>query len=94
MYLYLGGDTVVNTKTIVGIFDLDNTTISKITKEFLSQVQQGDCVITTTTDIPKSFVVCVDATKTTVYLSQISPSTLRKRNSIKKSLGSFGHDYL
>ena len=28
MYLYLGNDIVINSKSIVGIFDADNTTIS------------------------------------------------------------------
>lgn len=79
MYLYLGQDTVINSSKIIGIFDLDNTTVSKKTKEFLGKLQKEDRVITINNELPKSFVVCNEDGKTTVYLSQISPSTLRKR---------------
>ena len=36
MYIQLGGDFVVQEKEIIGIFDLENTTISKNTRNFLS----------------------------------------------------------
>lgn len=35
MYLHLGEKTVVNTKYIVGIFDIENTSVSKDTRDFL-----------------------------------------------------------
>ena len=40
MYLHIGGDTVVNTKNIIGIFDMDNSTVSYKTREFLSEAQK------------------------------------------------------
>lgn len=79
MYLYLGQDTVIKTERILGIFDLDNTTISKTTKDFLNKAQKEDRVIAVSRELPKSFVVYNDGEREVVYLSQISPSTLRKR---------------
>lgn len=79
MYLYLGQDTVIRTESIIGIFDLDNTTISKITKEYLNTAQQEERVVAVSSELPKSFVVCHSNNKEVIYLSQISPSTLRKR---------------
>ena len=35
MYLSIGNDMAVREHSIVGIFDLDNTTTSKRTREFL-----------------------------------------------------------
>ena len=35
MYLHLGRDTVVNTKDIISVLDLDSTSVSKYSKEFL-----------------------------------------------------------
>jgi hypothetical protein len=80
MYLYLGQDTVINTKEIIGIFDLDNTSTSRITKRYLADAQKAGAIEEVSTDIPKSFVVCESAGKRKVYLSQISPATLRKRS--------------
>lgn len=79
MYLYLGQETVVNTKDIIGIFDLDNTSTSRITKTYLALAQKSGEIIEVSQDIPKSFVVCEHGGRTRVYLSQISPSTLKKR---------------
>jgi len=40
MYVHLGGDTVVLQKDIVAIFDLELTSISKITREFLHVAEE------------------------------------------------------
>lgn len=79
MYLFLGNDTVVSTKNIIGIFDLDNTTVSKFTRNYLKNHQQNNNIIEVSKDLPKSFVVEVINNKINIYLSQISSSTLYKR---------------
>ncbi len=81
MYLHLGQDTVVRLQDIVGIFDMENATISKNTRQFLADAEKGGRVFNVTLELPKSFVVCVDQDGTeTVYISQISSSTLLKRS--------------
>jgi hypothetical protein len=35
MFLHLGAERVVPINKIIGIFDIENTTVSKITKQFL-----------------------------------------------------------
>jgi len=80
MFIHLGQDTVVNDKEIVGIFDIENTTISKSTREFLNEATRNGQVITVGEDLPKSFVVCQKENEPqTVYISQISCATLLKR---------------
>lgn len=79
MYLYLGQDTVINTEDIIGIFDLENTSVSKETRSYLATAQKSGKIIEVSQDIPKSFVVCGKANGMKVYLSQISPATLKKR---------------
>lgn len=80
MYLHLGQDTVINMKDIIGVFDMDNTTISKHTRQFLADAQKAGRVFNVSPELPKSFVVCVDKDGTeTVYISQISVATLRGR---------------
>lgn len=79
MYLHLGEKTAIRTCEIVGIFDLDNTTISKKTRDFLTNAEKNNRVINVSYELPKSFVLCKDKEKYTVYISQISSQTLLKR---------------
>ena len=81
MYIHLGCDTVVNMKNIIGIFDLETSSLSKITKEYLSHITAKDMVKNVTQELPKSFVVCEIDGEKVVYISQISSSTLLKRSS-------------
>lgn len=80
MYLHLGQSVVVHQKDIIGIFDLDNTTSSFRTRMFLEQAEREGKTVTVTDDLPKSFVLCQEKDHTAViYLSQLSPATLRGR---------------
>ncbi len=79
MYLHLGKGTVVRTDSIVGIFDLDITSQSHLTRKYLSAAEKAGQVVNAAEDIPKSFVVCRDREKSCVYLSQMASSTLLKR---------------
>ena len=80
MYLHLGQNTVISYKEIIGIFDLDNTTVSKITRDYISKAQKSGRIFDVSGELPKSFIVCSgDDGEFTVYISQLSPSTLMKR---------------
>ena len=79
MYLHLGKGTVVSTDSIVGIFDLDITSQSHLTRKYLSMADKAGQVINAAEDIPKSFVVCRDGEKSSVYLSQMATATLLRR---------------
>ena len=79
MYLHLGKGTVVNTAEIVAIFDLDITSQSHLTRRYLSMAEKSGQVVNASEDIPKSFVVCENGGKRTLYLSQMSSATLLKR---------------
>lgn len=79
MYLHLGKGTVVNSDTIIGIFDLDITSQSHLTRKYLNQAEKSGYVINAAEDIPKSFVVCSEGEKKQVYLSQMATSTLLRR---------------
>lgn len=79
MYLHLGGDISVSIKNIVAIMDLETTSVSKITKEFLKIVQKTNSVVSINEDLPKSYVITSENKKTKVYISPISSQTLLKR---------------
>ena len=80
MYLHLGSGALIEKKSIVGIFDLDITSQSHLTRKYLSLADKSGQVINVAEDIPKSFVVCKDGEGMKIYLSQMSAQTLLKRN--------------
>lgn len=80
MYINIGQNTVIPDHTVIGVFDLDNSSSSHITRKFLRAMEKKGVVINISDDIPKSFVLCEKSGKTTVYLSQLSYQTLQKRN--------------
>ncbi|MCI9415196.1 MAG: DUF370 domain-containing protein [Clostridiales bacterium] len=87
MYLHLGQDIVVRSDRIVGVFDLDNSSISAHTRQFLAAAEKGRRVINVSMELPKSFVVTCDRDgRETVYISQLSTATLLKRSEESFSL--------
>lgn len=79
MYLHIGGDYVIDRQDIVGVFDIENSTVSNITREYLKTSEKNGQVITIMDDMPKSFIVINKNNKTYVYLSALAPATLKKR---------------
>ena len=82
MYLHLGKDTVINDTDIIGIFDLDTSTVSRHTRKYLNIAEKNKETVTVSYELPKSFVVCVKqkSKEKKIYISQISPLTLLKRS--------------
>ena len=80
MYLHIGSDRMVHSDDIIAILDFENTTTSKITREFLATSQEEEFIVNVSEeDLPKSFIVTEYKGKTTVYISPISTATLNKR---------------
>lgn len=79
MYIHLGSDMAVREKSILGIFDLDNTTCSKHTRNFLKQAEQSGQVIPAGDGLPKSFLLTSEYGMDKIYLCQFNAATLEKR---------------
>ena len=78
MYLSIGSDLAVRDSSIIGIFDLDNTTTSKRTREFLNSAEK-DGMVVPCDDLPKSFILTDEYNMQRVFLTSLSASTLEKR---------------
>ena len=78
MYLSIGNDMAVRERSIIGIFDLDNTTTSKRTREFLEQSEKQGQVVPCD-DLPKTFVLTAEYGLTQIHLTALSTNTLEKR---------------
>ena len=74
----IGNDMAVREKSVIGIFDLDNTTTSRRTREFLEQAEQ-DGLVVPCDDLPKSFVLTQEYSMIRIYLTSLSTATLEKR---------------
>ena len=78
MYLSIGNDMAVRDRSVIGIFDMDNTSTSKRTREFLQHAEQQGEVIPCD-DLPKSYIVTAEYGFHRVYLTSLSSGTLEKR---------------
>ena len=78
MYLNIGNDMAVRSKSIIGIFDMDNTSTSKRTREFLKKAEAEGQVVPCD-DLPKSFILTAEYGFDRVYLTTLSSSTLERR---------------
>ncbi len=80
MFLHIGDNFSVSSDEIIGIFDIEKTSTMENTKEFLRCAGENGQVVTVSYEMPKSFIVCVNAQKRKIiYISRISASVLRKR---------------
>ena len=82
MYLHLGSDTVVNTANIISIMDLESSSVSKNTREFLKTAEEEGFVRNVSDEIPKTFIISEEKGQSVIYLTNISSKALAGR--IKK----------
>ena len=76
MYLHVGNKKALRESSIIGIFDTDNATLSKITRSYLSTAQKKGEVESAGDDIPKSFILYCERGKNKICFSQLSSAAL------------------
>jgi hypothetical protein len=69
MFIHIGENKVVRKKDILGIFDMDSTTVSVHSRKYLSSAQKEGRVKALGYDLPRSFILMRDKT---VYLSTLT----------------------
>ncbi|MBP3413532.1 MAG: DUF370 domain-containing protein [Oscillospiraceae bacterium] len=79
MYVSIGSDFSVRDSSIIGIFDLDNSTTSKHTVKFLTEAEKRGEIIDVSGDLPKSCVITEEFGMQRVYLTQYNAAVLEKR---------------
>ena len=79
-YLHLGKDTSIEIENIVGIFDLDTSTVSRHTRDFLSICEKENRIVNVSSfELPKSYILYDFCGEYSVYLSPLNTATLLKR---------------
>jgi hypothetical protein len=79
VFIHIGGDVIVFLKNLIAILDLEKTTVLQDTRKFLKTAEEEGFVMTIGDEMPKSVVLVETEYRYQVYLSPISPATLRKR---------------
>ena len=81
MYLHAGNNKNIREKNIIGIFDIENSTVSEITRKYLSDAEKrGEVESAAGDELPKSFIVYFDKNQEyKVCFSQLSTSALDGR---------------
>ena len=79
MYLHIGNGKSVKKRKIIGIFDMDSSTESPITRDFLQTAEKRQRTEYGDDDIPRSFVLTQNGPYDRVILSKISTHGLKSR---------------
>ncbi len=84
MYLHIGNNRNIREKSIIGIFDLDTSTVSVITRKYLSSAEKRGEVESSTEEIPKSFILYMENKKQKICFSQLSTPALLGRSEAER----------
>ena len=76
MYLHIGNGKNVRKKDIIGIFDLDTSTVSSITKKYINKNEKKGNLEYLDSDLPRSFLLVEEGGDYKIKLSRISTSGL------------------
>lgn len=79
MFLHIGKGESVRKRDVIGIFDLDTATVSRITKNFINENQKKGNIIYKDNDLPRTFILLDGKDGCEVRLSRISPTGLKIR---------------
>lgn len=76
MYLFLGGNITVRSSDVIGIFDIEECSVSRITVDYLNSCQKKSRIVNISEDMPKSFII----TDRFTYISNVSNNTIWSRS--------------
>lgn len=86
MYVNIGGGFALRRADIVAVFDMDNATWPRITRDALAIAEKRGEVINAAEDIPRSFIICEENGVRKIYLSQLSSAAVARRGSAAGAL--------
>lgn len=79
MYIHLGNGVIVNSANVIAIMDLESTSMSANSREFLKIVEEEGFVRNVSEEVPKTFVVCEIDGQSVVYVTNISSRAIMGR---------------
>ena len=85
MYFHIGNNKNIREKRIIGIFDIESSTISGVTRKYLAEAEKRGEVESSTEELPKSFVLYEEDQKQRICFSQLSTPALLGRSTNKEN---------
>ena len=81
MFLHVGNNKNILKERVIGIFDMDNATLSAVSRKFLSQAERAGLSQSADIDeLPKSFILYIDSdNQYKICYSQLSSASLKGR---------------
>ena len=79
MFLHVGNHKNIRIRDVIGIFDMDNATLSSVTRKFLSEKQKQLLVEIAAVELPKSFILFEENGLCKICFSPLSSSALKGR---------------
>jgi len=68
MFIHIAKDKFIRRKEIIGVFDLDTSTVSAVTKNFLGRAEKNGHTVDINV-LPNSFVLAGENKKNKIYFS-------------------------
>ncbi len=78
-YLNVGNNRSIPVSGIVGIFDIDSTTVSRNMREWLISCQKEGILVSVAASLPKSVILYDDGVGRSVWFSSFNASVLKSR---------------
>ena len=79
MYLHIGAGVSVRSDRIIGIFDIENSTVGDATRSFLKKAEEENEITYVSPEMPRSFILAEGTGGFDVYVSPISAVSIRQR---------------
>ena len=80
MFLHIGNNLIIKKEDIIGIFDYKEMQENKTSSQLLEKIKEN--IMATTMELEKSIIITKEKEQIKGYLSNISSTTLLKRNNI------------
>ena len=79
MFLHVGNHKNIRIRDVVGIFDMDQATLSAVTRKFLTEKEKQLLVEIAAVEIPKSFILFEENGLYKICFSPLSSASLKGR---------------
>ena len=79
MFIHISKEKFIRQKEIIGVFDLDTSTVAGVTKSFLSKAEKNGQTVSTNV-LPNSFVLTGDGEGNKIYFSSSMSSYISDKN--------------
>ena len=79
MYFHIGNGVTVKKKDVIGVFDLDTSTVSAITRKYVNKNEKEGKLSYSDSDLPRTFILVEEKGEYKIKLSRISTQGIKAR---------------